>query len=74
MTRVESFNTAIRGVVTLALTAVFVFIVLWQIKVPDSVFAAFMATYNTVLVFWFMSREQKKDSNGNGHAPAPGGS
>lgn len=56
-TRIESFNQAVRSIVTIALTAGF----LWGFIVQAAIDAAVFTTmFATVLGFWFGSRDAKQ--------------
>ena len=72
-TRVESFNNAIRGFITSALTLVFCYLALIE-KVSSEVFTS---AFITVLVWWFASRDKDKATEAaartNGASPSPTG-
>lgn len=54
--RIESFNQAVRAIVTLSLTAGFIWLA-WTGEIDSGVFAN---TYGIIVTFWFVQRQAEK--------------
>ena len=57
ITRIEQFNQAVRGIVTLSFVAAFIFMAISKFDIPE----AMMIIVTNVITFWF-AREQKTTS------------
>ena len=57
MTKIEQFNALVRGVVTLSLTAAFVYGFVVAKLIGSE---AFLSVFSGVVTWWFISRDQRK--------------
>lgn len=67
MTRVESFNALVRGLVTIGLTGAYVYMAVMGRISPE----AYTGTLGGVLTWWFLSRDRKSEQETTPSVPAP---